>query len=258
MVKEFLFTTEYTKFHRVNTDKILRIQLRSFRILVVNQMKSSIKILSLFLLLILASPAFSQKFKGAIGAGFNLSQVDGDEVYGYHRIGAHLSAAAILPINNWDITLETVFNQKGAYQKPQFDDSLTGEYDLRLNYLEIPITVHYTDKNLIGAGAGISYGQLVSFKEVEHGGIQPPYSDSVKFDNNDISAVADIYVRIWKKLRLGFRFSYSIIPIRERTFDPEWAQEPWTRKQYNNVITLRLTYIFNDELPLKKQKEKKK
>lgn len=209
-------------------------------------MKNVAKISTLILFMVMTFSGYSQKFKGAVGGGFNLTQVDGDEVYGYHRIGAHLSAAAILPINNWDITLETSFNQKGAYQKPQFEDSLTGEYNLRLNYLEIPLTFHYTDRNLIGAGAGLSFGTLVSYKEEEHGGIQAPYADSVKFNNYDLSAVADINLRIWKKLWFGFRFSYSIIPIRERTFDPPWAQEPWDRKQYNNSLTFRVVYVFNE------------
>ena len=180
--------------------------------------------------------------------GMNLTQVDGDEVYGYHKVGGHLGVAAILPLNNWDITLETVFNQKGAHQKPIYPaDSLTGEYWLKLNYLEIPLTVHYTDRNLIGAGVGFSYGRLLSFSEEEHSGNQPPYSDSVTFSNNDINVLADVYLRIWKKLKFNVRFAYSIVPIRERTFDPSSVVDPWTRKQYNNVLTFRLVYVFNEQ-----------
>ena len=76
---------------------------------------------------LLSFPLHAQRFKGAVMGGMNLTQVDGDEVYGYRRVGGHLGVAAILPIKKFDITLETVFNQKGAYQKTKYPgDSLNG------------------------------------------------------------------------------------------------------------------------------------
>ena len=176
-----------------------------------------------------------------------MSQVDGDHVYGYHRFGGHAAVGVSLPINNWDITLETMYSQKGAFRKAVYPaDSLNGEYDLRLNYVEIPLTFHYTDRNVIAAGAGLSFGRLIYAEEVEHGGSQPPYSDSVPFNKNDISFIADAQVRIWKRLWLNARFSYSVLPIRERTFDPA-GSAPWKRKQYNHQWIFRLVYIINEK-----------
>jgi hypothetical protein len=203
--------------------------------------------------LILATLLFSgqlkaQRFKGAVMGGMTLTQVDGDEVYGYHRVGGHLGAAAILPINNFDITLELNFTQKGAYQKPQYNaDTATGEYDLRLNYLEIPLLVHYTDKEFIGAGLGFSYGRLVGFQEIEHGGLQPPYSDEVPFNNDDFNVLVEAQIRIWQRLKFNIRFSYSMAKIRTRTYSFP-GRDDWTRKQYNNVLTFRLVYVFNERI----------
>ena len=202
----------------------------------------------------------AQRFLGAVMGGMNLSQVDGDEVYGYHRVGGHLGAAAILPINKWDITLETVFNQKGAYQKQQYVDSvrqLNGKYDLRLNYIEIPLMAHYTDRNIITAGAGFSYGRLVSSKEIEHDGWQPPYSDSVAFNKNDFNVLVDVQLRVYKRLKFNIRFAYSLVPIRERTFYDPYSidPEPWTREQFNHMFTFRLVYVFNEILPRKNPDE---
>jgi len=189
----------------------------------------------------------AQVFLGAVMGGMNMSQVDGDEVYGYHRFGGTLGAAAILPINNFDLTLETNFVQKGAYQKAIYDsDSITGEYSLRLNYVEIPLMVHYTDKNFISAGIGFSFARLVQAKEIEHGGYQDPYMDTVPFDNNEWNFLADVQIRVWKRLKFNVRFSYSLFPIREREYHPSWSDESWTRKQYNNLWTFRLVYVFNE------------
>ena len=214
-------------------------------------MKTSRTIILLIILtLILASVDLNaQRFKGAVMGGFNISQVDGDEVYGYHRFGGNIGAAAIMPFNNWDITLEAVFNQKGAYQKRRYSgDSLTGEYNLRLNYVEVPLLVHYTDKKFISAGLGFSYGRLVKAYEEEHSGSQPPYMDSVAFRKDDWNFLADFQIRIWKRLWFNVRFAYSMAPIRERTYNPPGFPEPWTRKQYNHLWTFRLVYVFNEDL----------
>ena len=76
----------------------------------------------LSLLLALSLVLNAQRFKGAIMGGMNISQVDGDEVYGYKKVGGHFGLAAILPVKKkWDITLETVYNQKGAREKARYE-----------------------------------------------------------------------------------------------------------------------------------------
>jgi len=204
------------------------------------------------LLFAFSLPLFAQQFRGAVIAGMNISQVDGDEVYGYHRVGAHVGLAAILPIKKWDITLETIFNQKGAYEGMQFPaDTLNGKYDLRLNYVEIPLVAHFTDRDLLTVGAGFSYGRLVSSKEVEHNGAIPPYSDTVAFRKNDYSVLVDFQIRVWKRLKFNVRFEYSMVPIRERTFYTIDYTKYWNRKQYNNMLTFRLVYVINEKFEKK-------
>ncbi len=197
----------------------------------------------------------AQVFQGEVIGGFNLTQVDGDEVYGYHRIGAQLGLAAILPIKKWDITLETLFSQKGSFRRSNYPgDSLNGQYDLRLNYVEVPLLVHYTDRQVIGAGIGFSYGRLVYAKEIEHKGNGTPYSDSVKFNKDDFNFVAEVQFRIHRGLKFDIRFSYSILPIRQRTYYLN-VPEPFTRKEYNNALTFRLVYVFNDKYVKPKKPE---
>lgn len=157
------------------------------------------------------------------------------------------------------MTLETVFNQKGAYEGPQYYDSLygtvvNGKYDLRLNYVEVPLTAHFTDKQRYTVGAGFSYGRLVSFKEVEHDGVIPPYSDTVAFNKNDWCVLGDLQVRVWRQLKFNIRYSYSLAAIRTRTFiDPYGIKEPNVRKQYNNMLTFRVVYVINERYPGKKE-----
>ena len=78
------------------------------------------RILTLLLAFLVASPALlhAQIIKGELFAGGNLCQVDGDECYGYNKIGIHAGAGALIPITSWmDVGLEVLFNQKGAFKK---------------------------------------------------------------------------------------------------------------------------------------------
>ena len=207
------------------------------------------------LLILTAGTSNAQKIKGAILAGTNLTQVDGDEVYGFKRTGWNFGLAAMVPLgDNFYFTLENNFNQKGAYQKKQGEwlvgDSLvrTGEYDLRLTYVEIPAMIQYNDKDIITAGLGMAYSRLVDTEEIEHSGLAEPYSKEKAFNKDDILGFVDVQFRVYQRFYFNFRYSYSFKPIRERYYDTQYdtSDETWTRKQYNNALSFRLMYRFNE------------
>ena len=190
----------------------------------------------------------AQRIKGTLIAGGSLTQVEGDEIKGWSQFGFTGGVGAIVPFGqNWGINIETLFTQKGSFQKSQFpNDSLTDEYRLRLNYFEVPLYISYTDKDVLSFGAGGYFGRLTSAREQEHSGNQIPYIDSVDFDKNDIGFLVDFKVRIWNHLHINVRYTQSLGSIRERTFYPRYTGDPFTRKQYNQVISLRFVYIFNE------------
>lgn len=197
----------------------------------------------------------AQVIKGAVIGGFNLSQVDGDEVYGFKKFGANVGAAAIIPFtDHWEVSIETIFSQKGSHQKPQYEDSLTGEYLLKLNYLDIPVLIHYNDKDIVTFGLGFSYGRLTQVEEYEHGQrietttIEGPYSRS------DINGIADIRFRIWQRLKFNVRYAYSLKKIRTREFNPPYV-DPWTRDQFNNFWSFRMIYVINEKQSERVRKE---
>jgi len=203
-------------------------------------------IILLFLLgFVMQYTAHGQIIKGTVIAGGSLTQVEGDRIKGWSQFGFTGGAGAIVPFGknkNWGANLETVFSQKGSFQKKQFDsDSLTNEYRLRLNYFEIPVYITYTDKDVLTFGLGGYWARLTSAREQEHSGNQDPYIDSVAFNDNDWGFLADVKIRIWKHLHVNVRYSQSLMSIRERYFN---AQD--IRKQKNQVISLRFVYIFNE------------
>ena len=229
-----------------------------------------------FLFCFLFSPhlLFSQRILGAFSAGMNLSQVDGDEKYGFKKVGANLGPSVIIPFGKdkkWSVTMELLFSQLGSRQKEQYSndtiaDTTTSEYydgyKLKLTYVQIPVMVHFKDKNFIAGGVGFAYGQLVGAQEWED------YNDSRGFFktetnlNNpytlsDLQVLVDIRMRLYQRLWFNLRYSYSCFPIRTRDFENPVYHDVETRKQYNNVITLRLTYIFNEVINKKTGETKK-
>lgn len=213
--------------------------------------------LLVLLTLLFANSGYSQRFLGALSAGINLTQVDGDEVYGFNKIGFNGGPSIIVPFGKdgkWSVTMEILFSMQGSYQKTHVPDTVIPDsskpasyfgYKLNLNYIQVPLLVHFTDKKIIAGGVGFAYGQLVGVAEWEDGlrtttSLQGPYTLA------DFQVLADVRLRIWKRLWLNARYSYSLLPIRTRDFENYTGTQVWTRKQHNNVITLRLTYIFND------------
>lgn len=202
----------------------------------------------------------AQIIKGEAIVGMNLTQVDGDEVYGFKKVGANVGAGVMVPFGKrgrWDVSFETLFTQKGSNQKQQYYDStlfvctgdsvlITGQYKLQLNYVEIPVMVMFTDKEFISFGAGLTWARLVGVKEYEHGQlVENTTLSSGTYDKNDFSILADFRIRLYKSLKFNVRYQYSLLKIRTRDFyDTQCNVE--TRDQYNNVITFRLIWVFNE------------
>jgi hypothetical protein len=227
----------------------------------------------LFFSFVISLDGYSQRILGAVSAGMNLSQVDGDEVYGFHKVGLNIGPSIIIPFGKtkkWSVTMELLFSQLGSRQKEQYlndtiyDSTTTDYYDaykLKLAYVQIPLMIHFTDKKIVAGGVGLLYGQLVSAQEWED------YNDSrgyFKTETNlrspytlsDLEVLVDIRLRLYQRLWFNFRYSYSVFPIRTRTFtNPIYKDVTETRKQYNNVLTFRLTYILNEEINKKGKKK---
>lgn len=196
----------------------------------------------------------AQVFKAGIAAGLNLTQVDGDELYGFKKVGFNGGPMVILPFgpdDKWSVSLETLFNQKGSFQRNvnYFHDSLDGFYKLVLDYAEVPVLIHFKDKDFLNVGTGFSYGRLVRFgewtasKKIDWSREEWPYTEW------DLNWIADFDVPLSKRLhkfRLNFRYCYSVVKLRDRIFKNPFTNKAWKREQYNNVLTFRLIYIFNE------------
>jgi len=204
----------------------------------------------LFMCISMVQQVKAQAFLGALAFGGNLTQVDGDEMYGFKKIGFNAGVSAIYPFTDkWSMSIEASFSQKGSYQKypPEDLGKELPYYDLRLNYLDVPVLVHYTDKGFLNFGLGLSWGQLVGIKEVEWGETVHSSTTNSPYSSSDINGIVSVQIPIYKRLKFNFRYSYSFASIRTREYQNQ-AGEKWSRQQYNNILTFRLVYVFNEKI----------
>ncbi len=215
-------------------------------------MKKYILILSI-LIGFLLNNVHGQIFKAQIIGGINATQVDGDEVYGFHKAGGNLGLGVMFPIvknKRLLVSLETIYNQKGASEKKSAVDTFSGNYKYRLflDYVEAPVMIHYEDKGGWTFGLGFSWGRLVGLKEYENGvRVDSATTTSTVYAHSDWNFLADVRFRIYKQLKFNFRYAYSIVPIRERYYSKSSAfVTPHWRSQYNSMLTFRLIYVINE------------
>lgn len=210
------------------------------------------RILLIFILLTILGnfTTQAQRIMGAVFTGFNASQVDGDEVYGYKKFGLNIGAAAIIPIDDkWSISLENAYSEKGAHQRPRFLDSLDGSYDLKLNYLKVPLMVHFTDKDIVTFGAGMSWGRLIGISEQRNGyEMKGTTLESGIYRNADLNLLLDVRFRLYKRFHFDVRYAYSLRPIATREIIDSKTGYPNIRDQYNGLFSFRVMYKFNEQI----------
>jgi hypothetical protein len=186
-------------------------------------------------------------FYAGIIAGANFAQVDGDNFAGYRRIGICAGGIGYVQLRKHvALSWELLYSQKGSksdmWKPSTLDSNVTvKDYKIKLNYAEIPVMLNYFDKRRSHFGLGLSYSRLVNATETE---VTDPeiHTDFGKypFRKNNLDAVAGAELHLWKGLFLNIRFQYSLIPIRE--VSPPGLSR--AQKQYNNLWTVRLMYLF--------------
>lgn len=192
----------------------------------------------LFIILLAAfSLVKAQRFNGGVLAGFNGSQVEGDNYKGYNKPGAVAGfyvetdiAPAVF------VGMEIKFNQKGARKKITTKDP--EKYIMRLNYIDLPVYAGFRTGEWGAVLAGIQPGYLLSGKEFDVYG-EFPREDKAEFNNLDLQALVGFQFDFLDYLKADLRFAFSVLPIRGKPID---TPVYWLNNQFNNVISLALYY----------------
>ena len=183
----------------------------------------------------------AQSFGGGIIAGASTSQVAGDLLGGFNKIGILAGAYTNLKVKEiLSLQFEISYITKGS-RNPNIYESNHPNYEkieITLSYIEMPLTINLQQKENLGVEFGIipAFNISATLNSAEAKNISVPNPQYKKYD---LGVCAGINYHITDNIILNTRISNSIIPIRPHT---SGATNGWNRGQYNTVLSFAIHY----------------
>lgn len=184
----------------------------------------------------------AQHFHAGVFAGPTTSQVSGDDLGGFHKLGLMGGAWLNLRIGDSSyVQTELMFVQKGSQQGQDIEKG-KAYYRMQLNYIEIPL-LYQLKRKKITYEIGAALGYLFDWKVSNIYGEFPAGTPEARpFKKTELSACAGLNYRIYNRFSVNWRFSNSVIPIRSHYSTKTYR---WNLGQYNSAMYLSLRYLIN-------------
>ena len=181
-------------------------------------------------------------FKGGLRVGMTTSQVSGDDLSGFHKVGAYCGGFANMPISSsgkWKLQLEMNFIMKGSQSRARKVNEIapTNRYMLHLFYTETPLLISYNIFKGCEVELGTGVNFLFSYIEKDLNG---SYRGRPAFRLVEWPIIAGVNYLIKDHYGISIRFSQSILPIRS----PKWVFNRLVNKQFNTALAFSFYYQF--------------
>lgn len=163
-------------------------------------------LLSLFLL-ISGFSLQAQTFQGSLLGGFNMSQIDGDDLLGFNYLGFNAGMRVVAVLNDrWRVGPEILYSTQGSRRgNNEFNIS---NYDrFALSTIEVPLMVYFKDWRFT-AEAGVAYQRLINYKIEDAGGADITADIPFREDLFNFQVGVTFYVR--PNFGINFRWSKHI------------------------------------------------
>ena len=183
----------------------------------------------------------AQSFGGGIIVGASTSQVAGDLLGGFNKIGILAGAYTNLKVKeNLKLQFEIIYIEKGS-RNPNMRESNHPNYqkiEITLSYIEMPLTINLQQKENLGVELGIipAFNISATLNSADAKNISVPNPQYKKYD---LGVCAGINYHITDNIILNTRIRNSIIPIRPHTSGATFGLN---KGQYNTVISFAIHY----------------
>lgn len=167
------------------------------------------------LFLLSANSGHSQAFDGGILLGLNASQIDGDLLAGYNKLGLTGGVYVAFPISEkLKLGMELLYSQRGSRNEIRIGVA-SPQSSIHLQYIEIPVMIEMEDwyieeddYNKVKFGLGFSYGNLFRVTTVNSG-----------FNDNDLENFLphDLSILGTATYFVGPRLAFSVRGTRSLT-----------------------------------------
>ncbi len=184
----------------------------------------------------------AQSFKGALLAGVNLSQVDGDRLSGYNKLGPVFGIAISREIRDkWSLEMDILGSFKGA--RPRSDENNLGTLVFRrLNavYVEVPFLLRYEYEKFHFLG-GASFGVLVNAQREDNVGT---FDVTDTYRRLEFAGILGATYAFTEKWELFTRFSYSLSCVSGVNCGSLFVNPKLRVGYFNNVLAFGLIRNF--------------
>jgi|TARA_B100001964_G_C14021163_1_gene503907 hypothetical protein len=201
------------------------------------------RILAIVLLcgILTTTNSHAQSFGGGLIAGMSTSQVAGDMLGGFNKIGLLAGAYTSLKIKeNLKLQFEIVYIEKGSRNPNMHEHNHPNSerIEINLSYIEMPLTVNLQQTENLGVELGIisAFNISATWNRPYEKNILAPNPQYKKYD---LGVCAGINYHITDNIILNTRISNSIIPIRPHV---SGATNNWNKGQYNTVLSFAIHY----------------
>jgi len=189
-------------------------------------------------LLFVLNVAVAQRFDAGLIAGFNASQVEGDEFKGYHKAGILAGIFVQTDIAPAIVAgMEIKYSQKGSRKKHDPKQPEIEKYVMRLGYIDIPLFMGFRTNDRSMIIGGIAPGILLHSKEIGSYG-ELPEEDQQDFNTFDLQPFVGFQFDFLERASVDLRFALSVVPSVDKTGTNYY----WHNGLYNNVISLAFYY----------------
>jgi hypothetical protein len=198
----------------------------------------------LFLLIVFAcSFAQAQKFDAGISFGLTPSQVDGDAMTGYNKIGFNAGAFVKLDQGNiWVYQMDIAYTTKGSRQASSKNMDYSRP-EILTSYVDFVLSAGYKITDKITLKAGLTPSVLITQKEQTTGGMEIIREEN-PFRPFNLLAMGGLNYSFGEHWSFNLAYNYSILSIRKGGYKLVDLDVKVENAQYHNYITLNLYYQF--------------
>lgn len=165
----------------------------------------------------------AQRFSAALTVGGNASQIDGDDLAGYDKLGLNAGLRGTAELSDrWDLSIELLFSQRGS-RTPNSNSAAQLRREINLDYVEIPVLISIKDWLVdhekgeyyrVRAFAGLSYARLVNatvYDDDSATGYNDELADAL--NRNDISGIVGLSYTAYRNWEFSARYTRSFTRI---------------------------------------------
>jgi hypothetical protein len=152
----------------------------------------------------------AQTFQASLLGGFNMSQIDGDDLLGFNYLGCNAGMRGVGVLNErWRVGPEILYSQQGS-RRGNNEVNLSNYDRFALNTIEVPLMVYFKDWRFT-AEAGIAYQRLINYKIEDAGGAD--ITEDIPFREDLLNFQVGVTLYLRPNFGLNLRWSKHLTDL---------------------------------------------